>query len=144
MADAVTERGTVEIDRDECVRLLASQQVGRVAVTVPDAAPFVVPVNFVLDGEAVVFRSDSGTKLAWLRSGPVSFEVDQINPIRREGWSVLVQGVAYEATHWETDHIRVEPWGGGEKRHYVRIVPRSITGRRIVLPDLAADRRGYL
>jgi nitroimidazol reductase NimA-like FMN-containing flavoprotein (pyridoxamine 5'-phosphate oxidase superfamily) len=144
MADTVTDRGLVEIPRDECVRLLGTQMIGRLAVNVPDRGPLVVPVNYVLDAEAVVFRSDAGTKISLLRAGPVSFEVDEMNPIRRTGWSVLVRGVAYEATHWETDHVRIEPWAGGEKRHWVRIVPVSISGRRIVLPELPADRRGYL
>ena len=134
----------VGIPSDECLRLLASCPVGRLAVSVPGRAPLVVPVNFVLDGRVVVFRSDAGAKIDALRQGPVSFQVDQINPIEHTGWSVLVQGVAYEATHWETAHVQVEAWAPGVKGRYVRIVPDSITGRRIVHAELAFDTRGYL
>src|SRR6266508_4316639 len=47
-----------ELDRDECFRLLASVPVGRIAVCGPGQAPLVVPVNFALDGDVIVFRTD--------------------------------------------------------------------------------------
>src|SRR5437763_13797599 len=87
----------VEIDRDECLQLLRSQPVGRVAMTTPDDSPLVVPVNYVVDGEFVVFRSDPGTKLRLLAARPVSFQVDFIDWFHRSGWSVLGRGRAYEA-----------------------------------------------
>jgi hypothetical protein len=40
--------------------------------------------------------------------------------------------------------LHIEPWAPGEKSHWVRIVPASITGRRIQLPELRRDRKGYL
>jgi nitroimidazol reductase NimA-like FMN-containing flavoprotein (pyridoxamine 5'-phosphate oxidase superfamily) len=118
--------------------------VGRLAIASPGAAPLVVPVNYVLDGEIVVFRSDPGEKVLLLRGSPVSFQIDQIDPFRRTGWSVLVQGVAYEATPREIEHLHIDPWAPGEKSHWVRIVPASITGRRIQLPELRRDSKGYL
>ena len=121
------------IPRDECLKLLASLPVGRLAIASPGAPPLVVPVNYVLDGEIVVFRSDPGEKVLLLRGSPVSFQIDQIDASSRTGWSVLVQGVAYEATPREVEHLRIEPWAPGEKSHWVRIVPASITGRRIQL-----------
>jgi nitroimidazol reductase NimA-like FMN-containing flavoprotein (pyridoxamine 5'-phosphate oxidase superfamily) len=133
-----------EIPREECLALLASMPVGRLAVASPGAPPLVVPVNYVLDGEIVVFRSDPGEKVIQLRGSPVSFQIDQIDPSRRTGWSVLVQGVAYEATPHEVEHLHVEPWAGGQKSHWVRIVPASITGRRIRLAEIRRDSRGYL
>ena len=132
------------IPRDECLTLLAGMPIGRLALASPGAPPLVVPVNYVLDGEVVVFRSDAGEKVLLLRGSPVSFQIDQIDPSRRTGWSVLVQGVAYEATPREVEHLHIEPWAPGEKSHWVRIVPASITGRRIALPELPRDRKGYL
>ena len=142
-ADSVVE----EIPREECLRLLATRPIGRVAVAEPGSPPLVVPVNFLLDGEAVVFRSDYGTKfrLMALAEQAVSFEVDDVDVGRPSGWSVLVQGQAYEATPWETTHLRLRPWAPGEKGHWVRIVPDSITGRRVRLSERPAfDERGYL
>jgi len=51
------------LDRDECLELLAADGVGRLAV-VQASTPAVFPVNYVLDGEDIIFRSDPGTKLA--------------------------------------------------------------------------------
>lgn len=139
-ADAFLE----EIQKDECLQLLRAMAVGRIAVAMPGEAPLVVPVNYVVDGETVVFRSDEGSKVAALRVGPVAFETDFVDPVRRTGWSVLVRGVAYEATQWEIEHVGLESWVSGPKAHWVRIVPESITGRRIRVSDVALDSRGYL
>jgi nitroimidazol reductase NimA-like FMN-containing flavoprotein (pyridoxamine 5'-phosphate oxidase superfamily) len=138
------ESSLEDMSREECLTLLASMPVGRLAVASPGAPPLVVPVNYVLDGEIVVFRSDAGDKIRQLRGSPVSFQIDQIDPSRRAGWSVLVQGVAYEATPHEIEGLRPEPWTPGEKSHWVRIVPASITGRRIQLAEIRRDGRGYL
>ena len=128
-----------EIPRDECLRLLAAQLVGRLAVVVRDGPPLVVPVNFVLDGEVVVFRSDLDEKLRALRRNPASFQVDDVDEVNRTGWSVLVQGTAQEATTAEVQHLFLEPWAPGERDHWVRLVPTGITGRRIRLPALPVE-----
>lgn len=133
-----------EIPREECLALLAGLGVGRLAVAVPGAPPLVVPVNYVLDGEAVVFRSGVGAKLRALRGTPVSFEVDEIDLVRHTGWSVLVRGWAYETTRWEIEHLELQPWVATDREHWVRIVPETISGRRILLPDQFADLGGYL
>jgi nitroimidazol reductase NimA-like FMN-containing flavoprotein (pyridoxamine 5'-phosphate oxidase superfamily) len=107
-------------------------------------APLVVPVNFVLDGSVVVFRTAGGGKVDGLRSGPISFQVDGIDPFHRTGWSVLVEGVAYEATRWEVRHLDLSPWAPGQKDRWIRLVPTSITGRRIRKEYLLFDSRGYM
>jgi hypothetical protein len=52
-----------EIDRAGCLELLASGQIGRVVYT-EAAMPAAHPVNYLLDGEEVVFRAGEGAKLA--------------------------------------------------------------------------------
>jgi len=116
---------------EDCLRLARSQPVGRVAIAQGDGPPHVVPVNFVIDDGVVAFRSDTGSKFRLLRGAQVTFEVDGLDPEGRTGWSVVFQGPAYEASHWETDHLQLSPWGPGPKAHWVRIVPTSISGRRI-------------
>lgn len=133
-----------EIPPDECLELLARHSVGRLAVASTGEAPHVVPVTYRLDGEVVVFRTDPGTKLAALRVGPVSFQVDEIDPLRRVGWSVLVQGIAYEATAVEVADVDLEPWAPGDRATWVRIVPTRVTGRRIELAQAPTDPRGYM
>jgi nitroimidazol reductase NimA-like FMN-containing flavoprotein (pyridoxamine 5'-phosphate oxidase superfamily) len=138
------EGGLEELEHDECLALVGSMSIGRLAVAVEDAPPLVVPVNYVLDGEIVVFRTGPGTKLFALRDTPVSFQVDLIDPFHRTGWSVLIRGVAYEAIDREVAHLVVEPWAAGDKRHWIRVLPTAITGRRIRLPDVQWETRGYL
>ena len=144
MSSAVDGPALVELSRDECLALLAEHHVGRLAVSGTGEAPLVVPVNYLLDADVVVFRSATGSKLAAVRGSPVSFQLDQIDPVHHTGWSVLLRGRAYEATRWETDHLDLETWVPGDKGHWVRIVPDSITGRLIQLPDQFVDLGGYI
>jgi len=77
-----------ELSREECLRLLGDHKVGRVAVADPGEAPLVVPVNYLLDGEAVVFRSGTGSKLRALAGTPISFQLDEVDLLHWSGWSV--------------------------------------------------------
>ena len=106
---------------------------------------FAAAVNFALSEQAVVFRTGQDSPLGeGLRTGiadadyVVAFEVDEISPATREGWSILIQGSAH---HVDSEHERaqvmrsgVEAWPGGEKDLFIRIQPTRITGRRIRRP----------
>ena len=144
MTDIDQDVSLEELSREECFRLLVARGVGRFAVAVPEAAPFVVPVNYLVDGEVVVFRSGGGSKLRALRGTPVAFQVDDIDPLRRTGWSVLIRGRAYESTRWETEHLNLDTWAPGEKSHWIRVVPDTISGRRIRRGDGFIDLGGYI
>jgi Pyridoxamine 5'-phosphate oxidase len=50
-----------ELSLTECLALLTSHRVGRVAVVV-DGQPVILPVNYRTDDGTVVFRTDAGTK----------------------------------------------------------------------------------
>jgi nitroimidazol reductase NimA-like FMN-containing flavoprotein (pyridoxamine 5'-phosphate oxidase superfamily) len=133
-----------ELTREECFALLATQVVGRLAVAAPGEAPLIVPVNFVVEREAIVFRSAAGTKLEVLGTNPVSFQVDAVDPNRRRGWSVLASGRAAEVGSWEIGHLMVETWAG-DRRRWVRLIVDRVTGRRLEPPELSwDDSRGYL
>ena len=55
---------------------LDTASIGRVVFT-DGGLPVVLPVTFVLDGDAVVFRTRAGSRLAGITSGSVlAFEVD--------------------------------------------------------------------
>jgi nitroimidazol reductase NimA-like FMN-containing flavoprotein (pyridoxamine 5'-phosphate oxidase superfamily) len=118
----------VPLDRAECLRLLGEHCVGRIAVVDRDDLPFVVPVNYVVECDTILFRTHSGTKLDGLRRRPVAFQVDSIDERRRTGWSVLVQGVAHEASPHDVA-AEPEPWIAAGP-HWIQVVPRFITGRR--------------
>ena len=131
------EATIAELSRDECMRLLADHDVGRLVV-VEERVPLVFPVNYVLDGDAVVIRTGTGTKLYGATRSSVSFEVDDLDRARRSGWSVVLTGVAQEVTELDrpdlVDRLRqvaIEPWAPGEKPTLLRLAAATVSGRRI-------------
>lgn len=124
------------LSAEACLRLLASHpiHVGRVTV-VRDGAPHVYPVTFRMDGDAVVFRTATGSGLHAAAGQPVAFEVDSLDPAWQEGWSVVLQGRAREIVDPDelerARRLPLHPWAPGPKDRFVRIDPWSITGRRI-------------
>jgi hypothetical protein len=99
--------------------------------------PLVFPVNYILDGRTVAIRSDPGTKLDWATVRRVAFQIDDIDPVRHEGWSVLVQGVGQDITEkidaWSRGvrSAPLAPWATGEKGHWLAIVSPHFSGRRL-------------
>ena len=90
----VDRNGLEVLARDECLTLLGRATIGRLGVT-SGALPTVLPVNYRLIGDQVVFRTSVGTKLhAATTNAVVAFEVDDLDPMEHTGWSVVVTGVA--------------------------------------------------
>jgi len=124
----------------ECLELLRLSTVGRIVFT-KDALPAIMPVNYALDGDAIVFRTSANSRLAAATDGTVvAFEVDEIDEFRRTGWSVVVVGVA-DAVRDVGSLVRMQQlnlvsWVPGVRAHYVRIVPAQTTGRRLHLQAL--------
>lgn len=133
--DLWTDEGLEILDEDQCLGLLATAAVGRVALC-QGALPAVLPVNFALYGHKIVFRTGQGTKLdAAVRHSVVAFEVDWFDATCHEGWSVMAVGRAEDITD-DQDLIggdgQLRSWVGGERDHYVAIDAELLTGRRIV------------
>ncbi|MBK9179101.1 MAG: pyridoxamine 5'-phosphate oxidase family protein [Acidimicrobiales bacterium] len=133
----IDERTGLEVlDRHECLKLLAADHIGRVAV-VDGGRPLVLPVNYVLDGESVLFRTAPGTKFDLaVRGANVAFEIDAADPLYHTGWSVLGNGLAEEVTDpaelARIADLPLRPWAAGEKPHVVRVRLEQLNGRRIV------------
>ena len=152
MSDTGTASTLRELNREDCYRLLVAHRIGRLGVNA-ERYPLIFPVNYAMDGDVVVIRTNAGLKLTAADHANVAFEVDDIDPIRRVGWSVLVRGLAEELT---SEHRRdliertkaagVEPWAPGELGHWIRIIPHTVTGRVIVPGELppAFEPHGYL
>ena len=127
--------GLIEMTVAECWERLKSASVGRVAVTV-GSTPDIFPVNFrVRDGE-IVIRTEAGTKLAAATlMTSVAFEIDEIDPGRHTGWSVVVKGRGREPHQLEElmalDELGVEPWVKAPKTRWLAITPHEVTGRRV-------------
>ncbi|WP_454345464.1 pyridoxamine 5'-phosphate oxidase family protein [Streptomyces canus] len=128
-----------DLGPDECRARLSTHGVGRVAVSTPDG-PAVLPVNYAVVDDAIVFRTRPGSAPAAAVGADVAFEVDHVNEIMSQGWSVLAVGPARAVTDPDevrrlADRARTDPWAGGERELWVSIRPRSLTGRRISPAD---------
>jgi nitroimidazol reductase NimA-like FMN-containing flavoprotein (pyridoxamine 5'-phosphate oxidase superfamily) len=126
---------SIAVTRAECGRLLRSMAVGRVAFT-DGALPQVMPVNYVMDGTSVVFRTEARGRLAYCcRYAVVAFEVDDIDPATQHGWSVLIVGdTAIITDEDQLTRVRQLPFAtpaDSDRDHYIRIVPGIVTGRRV-------------
>jgi uncharacterized protein len=128
--------GQLEIlgERD-CVKLLRSHDLGRIALVDREGRPLIFPVNYFFDEGVIVFRTAPGTKLELAPGAYVSFEIDGWDPDERIGWSVLVKGIAHDITNPRgapTGRMRfwpVRPMSPGSHEHWVGIWANEISGR---------------
>ena len=132
----VDRTGLQVLSRAECLALLGRSLVGRVVVT-DRALPAAFPVNFALLGEDVVFRTAAGSKLeAASARTVVAFEVDDIDPLRQTGWSVLIQGrsslVDDPLDLARARALPLYPWAPGQRIEFVRIRSELVSGRRLL------------
>ncbi|MEY2406737.1 MAG: hypothetical protein QOJ67_2037 [Acidimicrobiaceae bacterium] len=129
------------LEPDECKKLLAQDVIGRLAVVV-GSMPMIFPVNYAVDGDAIVIRTMSGSRLD-VGQGHAAFEVDSFDRASQSGWSVLVTGHLEEVTKYQAkDMVRLQalpvvPWASGERTVWLRLRP-SFTSGRIV----GGDERG--
>jgi nitroimidazol reductase NimA-like FMN-containing flavoprotein (pyridoxamine 5'-phosphate oxidase superfamily) len=119
----------------ECRRLIAPGGVGRIAFGTA-TGPVVLPVNFAVLAGTIVIRTAEGSAIDGHADELVALEVDHLDEVLRQGWSVLVRGQAHRVAHPAELHrvredVAVWPWPGGDREVYVRILPTQITGRRI-------------
>ena len=129
-----TDRNGLEVlGTQECLRLLQSASLGRIAIT-SKALPVILPINYRVDRDQILFRTSAGTKLdAATRNAVVAFEVDQIDPVYHSGWSVLVTGIARDATAEVSDGaLSATPrWAPGPDDRLVAVSIDQISGRRL-------------
>lgn len=116
---------------DRSWELLGTQELGRLVTHVGETID-IFPVNYVVDGEGILFRTAPGSKLFELTvNTDVLFEVDDHTDT--DAWSVIIRGYA-TALESDADVQRAEtaglrPWIPTVKRVYVRIAPTSVSGR---------------
>lgn len=130
-------RRIVGIERAEALRLLASAPFGRIIFT-DDALPAVRPVNHLVgaDGTVIVWtRPLAGlVPVALGRSVIVAYQADDIDPVRRTGWSVLITGPArvIGAGERAAEYARrLGPWGDSQRGVVIGIEPTLVSGTRL-------------
>ncbi len=129
-------RTIVELDRQECERLLAEALVGRIGFNFA-GHPVILPVTFRFFEGEIIFRTGEGQKLHGVAADkPVAFEVDKLDAWERKGWSVLVLGTASEIIDYEdfieAEELNLPLWADStDQDRWIRIVPTKVTGRRM-------------
>lgn len=127
-----------EIPETECLEILDQHKLGRIAI-VAGGQPQIFPVNYAMSGRIVAFRTAAGSKLFHAPESRVCFEVDEYDASTGTGWSVMVQGVAVDATDsfddvsWATHGAAPQPLAPGAKPYRIGIEPSKISGRRFRL-----------
>ncbi len=133
---SVDRTGIELIDRDDCLKLLRARGVGRLGIVVA-GQPLILPVNYSVLDETILFGSAPGSKLTAGPRSPACFQIDDFDESSCSGWSVMVMGRLEEVDELDSAHLRrtgtvgLRSWAPGERDHWMRLFPRQITGRRV-------------
>jgi nitroimidazol reductase NimA-like FMN-containing flavoprotein (pyridoxamine 5'-phosphate oxidase superfamily) len=126
----------------QCWEHLSSVGLGRLVTSV-DGNPEIFPINFVVQGRTVLFRTAEGTKLVSAAiNDEVLFEADHYDDA--EGWSVIVKGwtrvVRTDEDRANAETAPLRPWTATAKDHFVRIRPSRGPGRRVIFGPAPDDQ----
>jgi uncharacterized protein len=128
--------GLIELDRQECMELLAAKAVGRLAYVVDNGAR-ILPFNYIVAEDSVILRTvPDGEIYHHALSSICAFEVDETDEFFQSGWSVVVVGRLELAT--DEDFARMlygkmpEPWVGGNRYMFIRLRCDQLSGRRVI------------
>jgi uncharacterized protein len=118
----------------DCLRRLAAHDFGRLAIVV-DGRPLIFPVNYALCNRVIAIRTAPGTKLTYAPGAEVAVEIDGTDRSSATRWSVLVQGLAVDATtalddvSWTARGAKPHPAAPGRKDYRIAIEVRTVSGR---------------
>ena len=119
---------------EECWELLEGEELGRLAYRLVDEV-HLVPINYVVDSQTLLFRTGSGNKLlAAALHTDVAFEIDWYDD--DSAWSVVARGSLRrlgEAEQHRLDPLPGRPWVPSPKHDVVELSPSVVTGRRFLL-----------
>ena len=123
------------ISPGRCTELLQTQTIGRVAWQSADG-PEILPVTYTWHENSVIFRTAADGPLADLdRPTDVAFEIDEVDQVRRQGWSVVVRGQAQAVAEPERlmqlRTVADVPWAGGRRNLFIQIAPTRVSGREV-------------
>jgi uncharacterized protein len=120
----------VELSLDQSWELLGGEEFGRLAYRLVDEV-HIVPINYVVDGRSLLFRTSSGNKLlAAALHSDVALEVDWHDDL--SAWSVVARGHLRQLEEDEEHRIEslpLHPWVPTLKYDVVELAPEIVTGR---------------
>ncbi|WP_182113279.1 MULTISPECIES: pyridoxamine 5'-phosphate oxidase family protein [unclassified Actinotalea] len=131
---AVTAWTGDPMTQDDAWDLLRTERVARLAYHVGHEVD-IAPVNHVVEGGRLLFRTAPGSKLFGVVVGrTVALEVDRLE--EDEARSVVVRGVARQLTDEEaeaSEHPTLRSWVDPDKPFIVVVEPVHVSGRRFHL-----------
>lgn len=123
------------LDEVACEALLAEHHFGRLGFSA-DGWPTILPVSYVFATPDVLIRTALGAKTEFAPQQTVAFEVDDVDPEGRWGWSVLLQGPAFDITDAVDSYdealrrLPVQPLAPGVRERWLRVSAERLSGRR--------------
>src|SRR3712207_2230717 len=123
-----------KFDETQCWAALRADEFGRLAYRLRDGVN-VVPLNYAVDGDTLLFRMAEGSKLLGIVMHPdVVFEIDTYGEDSAQ--SAILRGRARlleEDEAHRADTSRLRTWLPTLKYNVVEIEPVEVTGRRFTL-----------
>jgi uncharacterized protein len=135
-SDDRSERHFEALGRQQCLDLMLSHHLGRVAWQAADL-PQILPITYAMHEGFAYFRTAPDSILAELaQSTSVALEVDELDEQNRSGWAIVMHGSAVSepdalADLWASDSL--VPWATGNRTLFIRSV-QSVTGRVVRRP----------
>jgi hypothetical protein len=136
MMSTVDRNGLEILERAECLRLLATATMGRLAY-VHSGIPAVIPVNVALAEDTLLFRLGTGGALAAIYARqPVTLEVDAIDLDACCGWSINITGSPLEiaAATAASAGQELRSWLRPNATRLFRLGTEHLEGRRLAGP----------
>jgi len=138
-SDDGSERQFDAIGRQQCLDLMESNHVGRIAWQAADR-PQILPITYAMHQGSVYFRTLPDGILAELaQPTSVALEVDELDQKTRSGWSIVLHGRTSAVSEpddladlWASESL--VPWAVGNRTLFIRIVPESVSGRVVRRP----------
>lgn len=123
---------TRELSDDECWTVLGDSGIGHLAVRADPVGVDIIPINYLITGRRLFFRSGPGAKLKNLVQHPyVAVQVERFQT--GEWFSVVLKGKAmrlgFDADIERSGVLDLVPAQPGDKFNYVQITPDALTGR---------------
>ena len=129
--------GPLEVlSQQECLALLSKHRFGRLGFVSEGGWLLILPVNYVFSEPNVIIRTAPGAKFREAPLSTVAFEIDDADSLGDWGWSVVVQGPAFDISDADDSYsqalreLDVRPFAPGTKPHWLKVSATRVSGRR--------------
>ncbi len=121
---------TQALDEAQSWQFLTEHRIGRLAIVI-GGEPDIFPVNYVVDGRSIVFRTAEGSKMLARRAGRPDAPSRSTSGTARGRGQRAGARAAREPTRADqsVEQLPLTPWVATLKAHWVRLDVDEIAGR---------------